>query len=294
MNKVGIYFAYWTRDWAADYKYYINKVAQLGFDILEVCTANLIDLSKIQKREIKATADAVGISLTYCLGTAPEYDMSSLDPSVRMAGVEYAKRTLETIYELGGRTYGGINYACWPVKNLPKDLAEKQRYWNNSVTSLRQVMPTACNYGIDYCFEIVNRFEQFILNTAAEGVRFCQEVGSPKAKLLLDTFHMNIEEDSFSDAIITTGNFLGHLHIGEPNRKTPGTGRMPWYEMAHALKKIEYEGHVVMEPFIVPGGQVGEDIRIWRDLSNAADEASMDEKARKACSFIKSVFESVE
>lgn len=77
-------------------------------------------------------------------------------------------------------------------------------------------------YDINYCLEIVNRYEQYLLNTAAEGVDFVRELDSPKIKLLLDCFHMNIEEDSFSEAIKTAGELLGHFHIGECNRKVPG------------------------------------------------------------------------
>lgn len=294
MNKVGIYFAYWTREWEAEYRKYIEKVSSLGFDILEVCTANFVDAGTEERREIRRIAADAGVGLTFCLGTPPEYDMSSPESAVRKKGIEYAKRTLEMISEMGGDTYGGINYACWPVRTLPKNLSEKAGYLERSLQSLRGVLETAEGYGINYCFEIVNRFEQFLLNTAEEGVAFCKATGSPRAKLLLDTFHMNIEEDSFSEAIITAGTYLGHFHIGEPNRKTPGVGRMPWHEIGAALKKSHYQGAVVMEPFISPGGQVGEDIRVWRDLSDGADEAEIDAKAGRACRYIKAVLESAE
>lgn len=292
MNKVGIYFAFWEREWNADYVKHIERVSKLGFDILEVCTASFIDASKAQRSEIRKAAEDAGIDLTFCLGTAPEYDMSSPDATVRKNGIEYAKRTVEMIAEMGGKTYGGINYACWPVKTLPASLKEKRDYVDRSLDSLSGVLKTAEDCGVNYCFEIVNRFEQFLLNTAAEGVEFCKALGSPNAKLLLDTFHMNIEEDSFAEAIKTAGNYLGHFHIGEANRKTPGTGRMPWYEICKALSEIDYQGAVVMEPFVTPGGQVGEDIRVWRDLSGNADEAAMDEKAAKACRFMKAILES--
>lgn len=294
MNQVGIYFAFWEHNWEADYIRYIEKVSRLGFDILEVCTANLLDTDKSERTLLRRAAEDAGIRLTFCLGTAPEYDMSARDAATRERGIAYAKRTVEMIAELGGDTYGGINYASWPVKTLPASLEEKKGYVERSLESLRQVMKTAEDCGVTYCFEIVNRFEQFLLNTATEGVAFCKALGSPNAKLLLDTFHMNIEEDSFVEAIRTAGSYLGHFHIGEPNRKTPGTGRMPWYEIAKALHEIDYRGAVVMEPFVSPGGQVGQDIRIWRDLSAGADEADLDERAAKACRFMKAVLESTE
>ena len=292
-NKIGIYFAYWVQEWGADYTIYIKKVKQLGFDILELSTANLVDMKQDIRREIRRTAEENGITLTFCLGTPPQYDMSSPEESVRRSGIEYAKRTLEAINDMGGKTYGGINYACWPVQKQPTSLDEKAQYRERSLESLRYVIPEAEGYGINYCFEIVNRFEQFLLNTAEEGAAFCKDIGSDYAKLMLDTFHMNIEEDDFAQALETAGSYLGHFHIGEPNRKTPGTGRMPWRDIIKALKKIDYCGALVMEPFLMPGGQVGEDIRVWRDLSDGADESELDDKAALAYRYIRASLDSV-
>ena len=90
---------------------------------------------------------------------------------------------------------------------------------------------------------MVNRFEQYLLNTAAEGVAFVKRLESPNAKVLLDTFHMNIEEDDLVKAILDTGDLLGHFHVGERNRMPPGsTHSLPWEDMAAALKQINYQG----------------------------------------------------
>ena len=83
----------------------------------------------------------------------------------------------------------------------------------------------ANDLGINLCMEVLNRFENHVLNTAAEGVAFVKEVGKPNVKVMLDTFHMNIEEDSIGGAIRTAGSLLGHLHTGECNRRVPGKGR---------------------------------------------------------------------
>ena len=77
---------------------------------------------------------------------------------------------------------------------------------------------------------------------------------------------MNIEEESISNAIRTAGELLGHFHTGECNRMVPRVGRMPWKVIGDALKEIHYDGTVVMEPFVMPGGQVGKDIKVWREI----------------------------
>jgi D-psicose/D-tagatose/L-ribulose 3-epimerase len=286
MNKVGIYFAYWTREWEADYSYYIDKAAKLGFDILEICTACLVDMPASQLRQISQRAQDKGISLTYCVGFPADKDMSSPDSAIRSDGIAYAKKTLKAIHTMGGKVFGGINYASWP-SGLSEGITDKRPYLDRSINSMKEVIRTAEDYGIDYCFEVVNRFEQYLMNTAREAMDYVKEIGSPNAKILLDTFHMNIEEDSFQDAIITAGKRLGHFHIGETNRKPPGMGRMPWDEIASALRQIDYQGCVVMEPFLKMGGSVGRDIKIWRDLSDDGDEAMLDDAAMLALTFIR-------
>ena len=97
---------------------------------------------------------------------------------------------------------------------------------------------------------------------------------------------MNIEEDFAAQAILEAGDKLGHFHIGENNRKPPGYGHIPWTEIGAALRRINYQGYVVMEPFLMPGGQVGRDIKVFRDLSANLD---LDQEARKALLFMRGV-----
>ncbi len=288
MNQIGIYYAYWEREWEADFSPYLQKVKKLGFDVLELAAGSLLEMSEGQRRRLAAGAKETGLELTYCIGLPPEYDMASLDGTVRRNGIEYMKRLLEAIYQMGGSLIGGIIYAAWP--GVPRTgIADKTPWWDQSVESVREVSQTARDYGILYCLEIVNRYEQFLLNTAAEGMRFLREVESPNVKLLLDAFHMNIEEDCIGESILAAGDAIGHFHIGECNRKVPGKGHMPWREIADALKGAGYQGKIVMEPFVRMGGTVGQNIKVWRNLAPEA-ESGMDQDAREALEFIRGLF----
>ena len=287
MNKVGIYFAYWTESWTGDYKYYVDKVARLGFDVLEVQPDQLLNTPRAELDSLRQMASDRGLELTYCIGFSQDKDLASEATSVRHAGMDYAHKILDIIHIMDGKIFGGINYSAWPAA-FPSQLIDKRPYLERSIQCVKEISKVAEDYGITYCLEVVNRFEHFLLNTAEEGVAYVEAVGSPNVKLLLDAFHMNIEEDRIGAAIASVGDHLGHFHIGETNRKTPGLGHMPWDEMAQALKKINYQGRVVMEPFVKPGGEVGEAIRVWRDLSGGADEAQLDLKASQALTFIRS------
>ena len=86
-------------------------------------------------------------------------------------------------------------------------------------------------------------------------------------------------------AIRTAGNLLGHFHTGECNRMVPGKGRTPWKEIGEALSDIGYQKRVVMEPFVTRGGQVGQDIKVWRELMGNVTEAALDRDAKEALRF---------
>jgi len=110
-----------------------------------------------------------------------------------------------------------------------------------------------------------------MLNTCHEAVDYIRRVGSTNLKVQLDTFHMNVEENSFETAILEAGNLLGYFHVGENNRRPPGTGFLPWKEIFGALKKINYDGIITMEVFVKPGGDFGEACSVWRDIMPGAD-----------------------
>ncbi len=287
MNKVGIYFAYWTDSWTGDFAYFIDKAARLGFDILEIQPDQLLSAPMAELDGLRQRASDRGIELTFCIGFGQDKDLASESAAVRQAGMDYARKILDVIHIMNGKVFGGINYSAWPG-TYTGHLDDKRPYLDRSLQCIKEISKVAEDYGITYCLEVVNRYEHFLLNTAAEGLAYVDSVGSPNVKLLLDAFHMNIEEDSVGAAITSVGDKLGHFHIGETNRRPPGQGRMPWDEIAGALKQINYQGRVVMEPFVKPGGEVGEAIRVWRDLSAGADETRLDRDAQGALTFIRS------
>ena len=283
MNKIGIYYAYWERNWDADFVPYIKKVVDLGFDILEVNSGTVTNMSNEQRTRLKEEAKKYNVDLTFCIGLTPEYDIASEDKRIRENGIDFLKRQAEMLKFMDAKVLGGILYSSWPG-TLPDGIADKRPYWDRSVASMKEVMKTVEDYNVLFNMEVVNRFEQYLINSSAEAVEYVEQVGSEHCKILLDSFHMNIEEDDIYGAVITAGNKLGHVHIGETNRRPPGLGRFPWEELARGLKDIDYKGAVVMEPFLVPGGEVGRDIKIYRDLSVGVD---LDFEAQKAQEFIR-------
>lgn len=286
--KFGTYFAYWVQEWKADYNYYCKKVSKLGFDVLEVGAGFLTEMSDTELEQLKKTAKEENIILTGGIGLPPQYDVSNEDAAVRQRGIEYVKKMFAAMDKADVRLVGGNIYSYWPV-DYSKPI-DKPAIWARSVESMLVLADAAADYGITIGIEVLNRFEQFLMNDCAEGVAYVKEVNKPNVKVMLDTFHMNIEEDSLGDAIREAGNYLGHFHIGETNRKVPGKGRIPWDEVGQALRDIKYDGAVVMEPFVREGGTVGEDIKVWRDLSGKASEEQLDAEIAESLQFVKKKF----
>ncbi len=285
MNRIGIYYAYWTHNWDVDFHPYIDRAAELGFDVLEVNAGTITGMAAQERAALKAHADDVGIGLSYCIGLQREYDLAAEDGIVRKNGIEYLQKMAAAIGEMGGGNLGGIIYSYWPG-TLPQGVSDKRPYFERSVSSMKEAVRAAEDNQVVFNMEVVNRFEQYMMNTVDEALDYVAAVGSPNAKVMLDTFHMNIEEDFCGEAVLKAGDQLGHFHIGENNRMPPGYGHIPWTEIAAALRHIDYQGDIVMEPFLMPGGEIGRDIKVYRDLSIGMD---LDEEARKALLFMRGV-----
>jgi D-psicose/D-tagatose/L-ribulose 3-epimerase len=289
MNPLGIHFGYWTQRWDSEPIQFVKRAQKCGFDILEINAPKVTRMSKAERGELKGAAADAGLGLTYSIGLPADMDLVSEDSSTRKKGVAFLQDLSRAMQYMGGTIMAGINYSSWPRKLNPGE--DKELLTSRAVEGVREAIKTAEDCNVLFCVEVVNRFEQFMMNTAAEGIAFSKRVGSPNCKILLDTFHMNIEEDSLTESLLESKEWLGHFHIGEPNRRPPGRGRIPWPEIFGALREIDYQGAVVMEPFLVPGGDVGRDISVYRDLLGGDD---LDDLAAESVKFVRSQMKAVQ
>ena len=278
MNQLGIFMNFWEKNWIADHAKYIRKAAKLGYDILEFQAQALLEMTDERILELKKIAAEEGIRLTYSLGLDPAYDVSSLDETVRQGGVKYLQNIIKKMELAGGDLLSGVSYAGWGTPGVVMN--DKTPYWNQSVKSMKEIIKTAEACGVTYCVEAVNRFETCIINTAAEALAYIEEIDSPNIGVLLDTYHMNIEENNIGDAIRLVGaDRMKNFHTGENNRTAPGRGHLDWDEIFGALAEISYKGPIVSEPFVMMGGEVGRDIHVFRDLVENPTEERIDAEA---------------
>ncbi len=284
MNKIGIFINFWENSWTVDYEKYIKKVAKIGFDVLEFQAQPLLNFSDDKLKFIKSLADDNGIELTYSLGLDKYYDISSYDDDTRKRGEKYLTDIMTQVHKMDGKIISGVSYAGWGVPNYE---FEKERLFENSVAVMKNLAKVAEDYDITYGIEAVNRFEGVVCNTAKEALDYVNAVDNKKVGVLLDTYHMNIEENNIGDAIRLVGDKLVGFHTGDNNRLAPGRGHIDWKEIFGALKEINYQGRIVSEPFVKMGGEVGRDIYVWRNLMPDVSEEALDKEAKYLLDFTK-------
>lgn len=286
--KYGIYYAYWEKEWGGQFVPYVEKCRRLGFDALEVaCGAFHLENDSFFK-ELRAAADDNGMILTGGYGPRPEHNLASKDEAAVEKAFGFYADIFRKMEIAGIDRIGGALYSYWPVDfSAPMDKAGDTE---RSIARMQRLADMAADHGIMLGMESLNRFEGYMINECYECIDYVKAVDRPNVKVMLDTFHMNIEEDSITEAIRKAGPLLGHFHVGEANRRCPGPGgRFDWAEIGNVLKEINYDGYVVMEPFVTMGGQVGKDISIWRDMSHGATEEMLDNDAAASVAYLRKV-----
>ena len=286
--KYGIYYAYWEKEWGGQFVPYVEKCKKLGFDVLEVaCGAFHLENDQFFK-ELRAAAENNGMILTGGYGPRPEHNLASKDEAAVEKAFGFYADIFRKMEIAGIDRIGGALYSYWPVDfGAPMD---KEGDTMRSIARMQRLADMAADHGITLGMESLNRFEGYMINECYEAIDYVKAVNKPNVKVMLDTFHMNIEEDNIIEAIRKAGPLLGHFHVGEANRRCPGPGgRFDLAEIGKVLKEINYDGYVVMEPFVQMGGQVGKDISIWRDMSHGATEAMLDKDAADSVAYLRKV-----
>lgn len=251
---------------------------EMGFDLFEVCVE---DPSRLSAVALKEASDRSGLAISVCGAFGPDRDVSHDDPSQRRRGVEYLKNCVDLAQAVGSPHVAGPMYSATGKARLldPAD-RERQRSW--AAESLREVARYAGERGIALAIEPLNRFETDLVNTVAQGVELVELIGLPNVGLMLDTFHMNIEEKDIGDAIRLAGPLVYHFQVSENDRGTPGTGHIDWSGTWEALDDIDYRGSIVIESFLPSVKEIAKAVSLWRPWAE-----SMDSLARDGLAFLR-------
>ncbi len=138
---------------------------------------------------------------------------------------------------------------------LTGDKAQRARERTSAIRALRRLGDIAEQLGTCLLLEPINRYETNFVNCAREGLQLLHEIGSPAVRMLLDTFHMNIEEADPCAAIEEVGSCLGYVHCADNNRLAPGLGHIDFPALLHTLVKIDYHGFLSGEILPLPDSE---------------------------------------
>lgn len=285
-----ILYASFGRDFSCEPASVFKRAAAIGFDAVEISVNDfLLNQNEDYIKALRNHASESGIRLTCCGGGLNgRRDITSPDTQVRKEGIAHIRRVLATAKAIGSEGLDGINYVPW---NMVEGPINRQERLEMCIQSLGELLKFAEDIGIDYALEVANRYEEFLLNTAREAVEICSRIQSPRLKIQLDTYHMNIEEDDMYQAIMTAASHLYSLHVSENNRRVPSDdGVIPWNSVAAAVRDSGFDGYVEMEPFLLTGGEIMYNSKIWRNNIDADDDESIDSKIQDGFCFVKKLF----
>jgi D-psicose/D-tagatose/L-ribulose 3-epimerase len=248
------------------------KVKKMGFDLIEFGIESTSDLDYGRAAGI---AKDNGLAVSVCAAMGPDRDLIHPDAAIRDNGVAYVRHCIEAAKTVGASNVVGPLYSAVGRTWQSTD-EERKRDTDLLVDQLKKLSAHAGDHGVTLCVEPLNRFETSFMNLAQQAIEVVDRVGHPACGILLDTFHMNIEERSIGDALRAAGKRVKHVHGCENDRGAPGSGHVPWNEVRDALKAINYDGPVVIESFTSKVKTIARAAAIWRSFSPTQDALAED------------------
>jgi D-psicose/D-tagatose/L-ribulose 3-epimerase len=274
--RFGIHCRLWTTGWSRANLDLIDHAKALGFSVFEV---TLVNLAAVDPVAIRRRAEAAGMELYGTMGLPKDKGLATTDRATREQTVAFLKAAVEAAREMGARHFGGMLYAV-PGRFTGRGPTADEIRW--LVEGLSEVVLFAKSCDVTILVEPVNRYETYLLNTAAQAQVVVDSIGQPNVGLLLDTYHMNIEEQGIAATIRRHAEGLRHLHLNESDRGTLGRGNVDWVSVFAALKEIGYAGVGSIESFGASSAELGITTAIWRELFPSPDEL-----ARQGLAFLK-------
>ena len=254
--KIAVHMSMFCKSWEDDITPHLKKIKNLGFDGAEISLYGSTEKELANSFEV---AKKLGLEVICGTGVAPDTDPSSKDPEIRKKATKYLKWGVDKVATADGLFLNGVLYAPW--QGFSK--VDRKERWNNAATVLKEIGLYAKEKNVGLNIEVINRFETDFFNRIEDAVEFLKLIDLDNVKLLVDTFHMNIEEDDIYTSLEKYLPYIGCIHIAENHRGVPGTGHIDWKKIISILKRHDYQGYLDMETFVESGNQVGDALFIW-------------------------------
>ena len=271
----------WTSPFSSAQVKVLENIAALGFQAVELPVE---DPSLIDAAALVPVLRDLGLKPHVCGVFGPGRDISSPDAAERAQTRAYLAECFAMAETLGtGFVFGPMYSQVGKARQLSDD--ERKREWDLAVSELRTVCNDAASRGLAIALEPINRFETDMVNSVSDALRMIRDIDHPSAKIMIDSFHMTIEESDIGAAIRAAGKDLIHVQVSENHRGVTGTGLTPWTEFRDALRDIGYQGSIVIESFTPENRDLAGAVCIWKRFT-----ATQDEFASRGLAFLQQLF----
>ena len=244
----------------------VAKVSELGFDAIELPIEELGGFDPGLGAELIA---AQGLSVSICAAFPPGRDLLA-DAEVVASTQAFLRGCIDVAATVGAPVVGGpMTAAVGRVWRL--EPGERPALIARLAEALRPVADYAGEVGVRLALEPLNRYETSVVNTAEQGLEVLAAVDSPVLGLLLDSYHMNIEEKHPAEAIRLAGEHLLHVHASASDQGAPGADHVDWPALAEALREIGYGGTLCIEAFTPLQPAIATAAYIWRAVAVSQD-----------------------
>ena len=243
-----------------------TKISKLGFDGIELA---IRDPQVVNISDIKSLLSKLDLTVP-AIGTGQAFGEDGLsfvnpDENIRRKAIERIKAQMQLAESLGAMVIIGL------IRGFRDKEVSVHQTENWLVEALRECAQH--NDRVKLIIEPINRYECDLICTVQEGMELMERIEYSNVGLLLDTFHMNIEEPSIYESIKMAKDRLYHFHIADSNRWYPGAGHLDFPQIIDTLKQIKYKGFVSAEILPQPDPDVAakRTVDFMRNLISSID-----------------------
>lgn len=259
--RLGGHTFIWAAEWtAAAAEQILATAAAARLDVVEI---PLLRPEEIDIAHTVALCQQHGVAVACSLGLPAQASL----PEHPAAAEAFLQRALDVAHQLGSRCLTGVTYTT--IGKLSGAPATEREY-ATIAKALKPVAQYARSLGLELGLEPCNRYETHLLNTGQQCVELIERIAEDNLFVHFDTYHMNIEERSFEQAIIAAGHYCRYIHLSESGRNIPGQGTVEWDSVFRGLAAIDFSGDMVLESFMVIHPDIARALAVWRPVAESS------------------------
>lgn len=245
-------------------------IKRWGFDLIELPIENVGDWDPVSAASLLAD---LGLDAVVTLVMGEGRELVATDAATVRSTQDYLRRVVDAAAVVGSPVIAGPAYAS--VGRTWRMTPEERRGCYAELTeNLAPVASHGDGAGVQLAIEPLNRYETSLINTVAQGLEAIADL--PTVGLLLDVYHMNIEETDIPDAIRCAGRRIAHVQVSGNDRGVPGSDHLPWGTIIQALDDADYTGPVCIESFTARNETIATAASIWRPLAPTQDAIAVE------------------